>query len=87
MPDYIYICPRGHTTAVNEPMMANAVHICPEEDCGLEMRRKPQTVAVNWGGLKPSDAEQRAPIVQEMIDRDHVKGREEYARYKERYSK
>ena len=51
MPEYIYICPRGHTKAVQEPMLTEAVHICPEEDCGLEMHRKPQMPAIHQLGV------------------------------------
>lgn len=84
MPEYLYICPEGHPKPVNHRMDEDPTIIC---ECGKKMHRKPQAVSVNWGGLKPSDVEQRPQVIQELVDRDHGKSREDYQKYKARHKK
>lgn len=52
MPLYVYRCPCGHETEREEPMLHTQAVDCPM--CGNLMQRKPQAVAVNWNGPKPS---------------------------------
>lgn len=67
MPEYIYHCVEcGYEEEVTEPMIIEAIHICP--DCGAIVYRRPQVVAVNWGGLKPSQGELHPNIKQIIND-------------------
>jgi hypothetical protein len=65
MPEYTYIDENDHTQTLSLPMFYSTAVICAA--CGLEMWRKPQTVAVNWGGLRPSIGE-LDPQIKHLID-------------------
>ena len=62
---YTYICDNGHTSEVIHSMKQDPVITCAA--CGLIMHRKPQRVAVNWGGPLPS-AGGVAPQVQDLLN-------------------
>ena len=68
MPLYVYRCTgeAHHEHDVLEGMLDGEIeHLCP--DCGERAFRKPQAVAVTWGGLKPSQGE-LPPNIQRSID-------------------
>ena len=76
LPEYIYRCPESechHEIRVLHSMNVNPEVRCPL--CGGSMRRKPQRVYVNWGGLKPSQGAIH-PNIQHLID-DAPRRREE----------
>ena len=53
MANYVYRCP----DCGNECVVAHSMHDNPDVWCGEcrgKMRRRPQKVGVNWGGLPPS---------------------------------
>jgi hypothetical protein len=80
MPEYTYICTVGHTFEIAERMLYTTGRVC--QACGQPMRRKPQTHAVNWGMLRPSQGELSA-TVRDLIDT----APERRERYQERHPK
>jgi hypothetical protein len=65
MPEYLYVDGEGHLATVNHRMLWSTGVVCTT--CGAEMWRKPQPVAVVWGGLPPSGGDLN-PNVQELLD-------------------
>ena len=65
MPIYQYIDRSDHQEFINHRMFYSTAIICAT--CGLEMWRKPQSIPVNWGGLRPSAGDLH-PEVKELID-------------------
>lgn len=66
MPTYLYSDPAGHETEVVHGMKDDPAVTC--RTCGATMCRKPQRVAVNWGGLPPHLESARGPAIRSMID-------------------
>lgn len=74
MPEYIYMDKNDHRQTMTLPMAYSEPVICSV--CGATMWRKPQAVAISWGGLRPSQGEIH-PNIQHMIN-DAPRRREEY---------
>ena len=53
MPEYTYTDKSNHITIAFHGMREDPEIVCV--DCGAYMWRKPKSVAVNWGGLSPSN--------------------------------
>lgn len=63
---YVYRCPDcGSERVITHAMTADPLVVCSE--CGGHMRRRPQNVKVNWGGLKPSQGDIH-PNIRQLID-------------------
>jgi hypothetical protein len=80
MAEYNYMDKNGHNVTITKPIGFDEPIICAA--CGLEMWRKPQSFRVNWGGLKPSDAERRPGFIQDAITHER-ENRERYQEDKE----
>ncbi|KPJ89946.1 MAG: hypothetical protein AMJ53_15260 [Gammaproteobacteria bacterium SG8_11] len=65
MPEYLYTDAEGHQVTKRHRMLYTTGIIC--DDCGGPMWRKPQPVAINWGGLAPSQGE-LAPELQRLTN-------------------
>lgn len=65
MPTYIY-SDGEHQQEVFHGMNENPQVNCIV--CKKIMHRKPQAASVVWGGLPPSKAIQRSPVIQKFID-------------------
>jgi len=53
---YVYRCTIcGYQDDYEHGMLEDCEIWCPK--CGGQMRRRPQKVRVNWGGLRPSQGE------------------------------
>ena len=85
MPEYLYLCENGHEKYIRHRMADDPEIACDE--CGSIMHRKPLPFLITWGGLKPSDAEGRSPVIKHWLDRDQGKAREDYHKYKEHHTK
>jgi hypothetical protein len=80
MPEYTYLDVNGHKRNVIHRMLYSTGIFC---ECGEEMWRvPPNRVAVNWGGLSPSEAEEQPPHIKELYN-DVERKREDY---RERHS-
>lgn len=80
MPEYIYSCGK-HTQTERHGMAENPIIKC--HVCGIEMHRRPLSVAVNWNGLPPHLESARPPDVQKLID-GAPQRRDEYLKRKEK---
>lgn len=65
MPEYIRTCKSGHKFDIIEHMLYSTAVLCPE--CNGTTWRKPQALAVTWGGLPPSRGE-LSPKIKALID-------------------
>ena len=65
MPEFIYVDENDHAQTVTHRMLYSTGIVCAS--CGLDMWRKPQSFAVNWSGLRPSQGELH-PNVRDLID-------------------
>ena len=80
MPEYLYTCGR-HSKHATHPMEWSTGVVCGL--CGAEMWRKPQVVAVLWGGLPPSGGELAIDIQQHISNIDE--NRDAFAKEHEKH--
>ena len=81
MPEYTYTDDLGHVVTMTHEMMYNGPVHCSL--CGGLMWKRPQVVAVNWGGLPPSKGEPHPDIAQRI--RDEQRNRDEFRKRKEEH--
>lgn len=79
MPEYTYTDELGHIVTMTHKMMYNGPVHCTQ--CGGEMWKRPQLVAVTWGGLPPSSGELSPTIADHVRNAD--RNRDDYLRRKE----
>ena len=65
MGQYLYLDVNGHEVTVTHRMLYTSAVIC--STCEEMMWKKPQSVAVNWGGLPPSGGELN-PDIRGLLD-------------------
>lgn len=73
MPEYVYRCFNGHEEIIARAMLDDSPVVCLY--CGLGMHRRPQTIRVNWNGLKPSAGAPAPAIQQHLQDIDRKRDR------------
>ena len=70
MPEYVYRDEAGHICEVTHGMLESPDIVC---DCGRLMKRVPQPLRINWGGIRDMH-----PKVKRFID-DAPSRREKFA--------